>query len=442
VKLLALLAGIASPLAAAPIVISNADFEDGLTGWVVPSKYAARIASTSDTPHAGEKAVQIDVAADAEEPYLFAEISPIQGSATYRWSAFARRAVGGDGGKAGVKIEFYNARGENTSGVWFRKPLESAGSWMPLAVTAQADPDSVRAMLLLGASGVGAVAFDTAALEQTSLAPTLRILDPLRLAVRSNTAPPAKFTVAFQEKPAPAPPFAMEVLGGPRRLKQDARSQTLDAKTFSLTTRIPSLAAGIYTADVLSGALRSGTPAQLFATPLLRKPARLDTAGAALRRGKSFFPIITAANTRISRPTASTQSRALSPRTSLNSARCSTSPRPMASPWPFRCTPATSSRRISTARWLASAPSIRTRRCSRGKFSTNPTPIKTPECATRFCRRISRSKKSVRSSHSNSRSRTTRRWASGRALATWWRSTAIPCRATRSPAFSIPALRQ
>lgn len=283
--------GAAVAAEAEPIAIPNPGFEDDLTGWVVPSQYQSSITVTSSTPYSGIKAVQIDVPADPEQPYVYAQSTQIQGSATYQWKAYARRVAGGAGGSAGVKIEFYNARGENTTGVWSRQPLDDSGNWTPLTVTVQADGDSVRASLLLGAFGQGSIAFDETAFSKTEDAPDLRILDPVRLAVRSGRWSPVKFTLGFREAPAATPPFSVELFAGTGNWKAAGKGEALDSTTYMLPTRIPSLPAGLYTADAVAGTLRSVTPIEVFVTPSARRPPRLTTSGALIWHSKYFLPI-------------------------------------------------------------------------------------------------------------------------------------------------------
>src|SRR5690606_34073433 len=101
---------------------------------------------------------------------------------------------GGTNQRAGVKIEFYNAKGTNTSGSYGFAELSANGQWRQIVVIAPADFDTVAARLYVRAFGNGAILFDDMAIEKTQSAPDIVVLQP-RMVAEPGKPVNAKFDI-------------------------------------------------------------------------------------------------------------------------------------------------------------------------------------------------------------------------------------------------------
>jgi len=136
-------------------LLEDPGFESGGKGWSLPAE--GRISATGG--NTGAACVIIDNPDRKKKSPIAAFSFPdIPANRVYTFSARVKSmGVGEEGPK--LKIEFYNAKGENTGGV-YSLPLIAAGVWNQVSVKLRAGRDTERATLLLRQFGNGEAAFD------------------------------------------------------------------------------------------------------------------------------------------------------------------------------------------------------------------------------------------------------------------------------------------
>jgi hypothetical protein len=98
-------------------------------------------------------------------PYIAQQVTGLKGGATYAFSAWARTAPDSTDAHAAVKIENYNAAGQNTSGHYGTLTLPNDGSWQKVSVTCQVDPDTIRSTVLIRVMNKSVIIFDDASFQ-------------------------------------------------------------------------------------------------------------------------------------------------------------------------------------------------------------------------------------------------------------------------------------
>jgi hypothetical protein len=281
-------AGAAEEPVALPVV--NPGFERGFEAWAnaAAGRFGAFVSLDRQMKRTGETALHVRCPEAATSPWL-AQSVPAHGGATYLLKAWCRGAEGGRT-EAALKIEFYNEKGENTSGRYSPR-LTPGSEWRELAVEAKAPPDTIRAAILVRQFGSGEVWFDDVTFFRVGEAPLITV-DPPRVAAVAGT--PGRFGLDLRLREAgqgaPPRPEVMLLTSEGRLLPGVMMDLAADGSRL-LRGKIsaPALAPGDY---VLRFALPNGhTDCRLAITPAKRKPRNLTEEGVLLANGKPFFPI-------------------------------------------------------------------------------------------------------------------------------------------------------
>ncbi|MEN6304329.1 MAG: carbohydrate binding domain-containing protein, partial [Armatimonadia bacterium] len=93
--------------------VANPGFEQGLQGWAAVKAENASIDKA--VSHTGVTSLKL-AAEDQFHPYVAQGVKELLGGATYSLKVWARGVKGGKA-QATLKIEYYNAKGENTKGM-------------------------------------------------------------------------------------------------------------------------------------------------------------------------------------------------------------------------------------------------------------------------------------------------------------------------------------
>lgn len=264
--------------------LPNPSFEEGLQGWSLSK--AANASSDTAVNHTG--AASLKLAADDQlHPYVAVSVKNLQGGATYALRAWARGVKGGNT-QVALKIEYYNAQGENTKGQYSQSVTLNSDEWQQISVEPTADPDTVRASLLLRLMSPGEAWFDDVTFAMTK-EPAAVTLDPLRTALTANGAVSVSANVRLREPWDKQQPQAAvigengEVVPGASAYAEAGADGLVE-----VTTKLPALTAGDYTLKLTFG---SGSGSMKIFAYQLRKPANLTSTGTLLANGKPFFPI-------------------------------------------------------------------------------------------------------------------------------------------------------
>ena len=281
--------GMAVTGALATVPVFTSGFEDDLTGWTIATGSETQVSTTTFAPHSGQKSARLS-AHDGATPYLIRENVPAEGSATYQLSAFVRGTAGVIPGSTKIKIEFYNAKGENTTSSITIKNLDGGEGWITISITGQADPDTVEANLVFSARNAE-VCLDEVTFQKVRNAPAVRIFKPERLARHSGVGSLTSFIISLDESVRNSPRCSVELHRGTQRRLLPAKVEVLSPRKLKLSAQIPRLISGVYLVNVLVNSVRSEVPIRLFVSPASRKPAYLTHQGVLLRNGTPFFPI-------------------------------------------------------------------------------------------------------------------------------------------------------
>ena len=275
-------APLAPPLKELPL--PNPGFEQALQGWSLVKAPNASLDTTQF--HTGASSLKL-AAEDQFHPYAAQSLKDLRGGATYALRAWVRGA-GGASATVALKIEYYNARGENTRGQYSDAVTLKSDEWKQISVEPTADPDTVRASLLLRLMSAGQVWFDDVSFVMTR-EPAPVTFNPVRVAVAAGapttTTLEARLRDAWNQQP---PQVTVSAVGGEAIPGASAQVAARPDGLLAVTAKIPALPAGDYdlklTFASLSGSLK------VFAYDL-RKPANLTDSGVLLVAGKPFFPI-------------------------------------------------------------------------------------------------------------------------------------------------------
>jgi hypothetical protein len=276
------------------IPLENSGFENDLQGWsAVPQMFVGQAAVVAGTFHGGEKSLRVDASEKDNRPFVVRRVQNLEGGATYRLRAWARSATGQAGQVAALKIEYYNAAGTNTSGVYSKfSSLPANGNWKQLEVTMPADFDTTSASLYVRVMSKGTIFFDDMEFEKVRSAPDIVVLQP-RLAAPPDVPMNARFEIWLRQwKPEsglPSVSFEVESAGATKAYI--AKVEPLNEGRFAVSAELPALEAGDYSITIKSGDWSTQDPARIFVAPKNRQPKNLTDTGTLLWNGKPFFPI-------------------------------------------------------------------------------------------------------------------------------------------------------
>lgn len=296
-----ILISLGAPASALPAPeLRNPGFEAAFQGWspnLVPGM-AKYLQIDRTNPAEGKACLRISAPTPAIDPWLAQGIGGIEAGATYRVGARVR----GQQGKpvrAAIKIEFYNQQTLNTSAYYgFAAPAPD-GSWGTVEVSAPADADTVKAVVLVRLFGTGSVWFDDVRLTRTGEAPALTFMPP-RVIVGANAASELRFQVNL---PAPwganeLPELALKLFG-PVTANRAAPAEPVvltgnlvrtGGDLLSVIAQLPPLAPGTY--QVVCGLKKVGDgKLPLFSVPSGPGPQALTASGRWTVGGKPFLPI-------------------------------------------------------------------------------------------------------------------------------------------------------
>jgi hypothetical protein len=277
------------------IELQNPGFEELRKGYSEScfERFRGLIDTDNKVSHEGNVSLRIQSERGTEAPWLAQSVSGLSGGATYLFRAWVRTDAEHKGSLAALKIEYYNAEGRNTSGYYQRLQPPGDGQWVLMELPARADPDTVRAVLLVRLFGPGCVWFDDLEFQKVAEAPPL-VLNPERQVVQPGADPGFRLTVRLLPPPKdeglPAVKFQVT---------------TADGKTAPLEGRLQATAPGVYEASLALPASRPGEyligakmegsdyvgTVRVFVPPEKRKPKNLSDDGAILVDGQPVLPI-------------------------------------------------------------------------------------------------------------------------------------------------------
>jgi hypothetical protein len=264
--------------------LPNPGFEQALQGWALVK--AANAASDTTASHTGIASLKLS-AEDQFHPYVAQSVKDLQGGATYALRVWARGVKGAQATVA-LKIEYYNAKGENTKGQYTDSIILKSDEWQQITLESVADPDTVRASLLLRLMSPGEVWFDDVTFAMTK-EPAAVTLNPARVALAAGKPATTSVDVRLREAWNKQPP-QVTVTGESGEVIPGASAQ-VEARPdglLAVTAKLPALPPGDYAVKLT---FASGSGSLKVFTHDLRKPANLTDTGALLMGGKPFFPI-------------------------------------------------------------------------------------------------------------------------------------------------------
>jgi hypothetical protein len=300
--LLACLAAPTWPAEVKAVPLQNPGFEELSRGWSEElfKRFSSLVKVTPDAAHTGKYALRMSSDRGTENPYVAESVKDVEPGATYALRTWVRAEAGKPAGLSAVKIEFYNAAGQNTSGHYQRllppaaKSASAKPEWVPLEVVAQAGPDTTRASLLLRLFGAGTVWFDDVELVRVAPPPDLA-LTPVRQVVAPGKDRGFSLVVTLSRawEGAEAPPFAVTLRVPPEGTpyRPEVQVQPLGPQQFALTAKVPDLASGSYRIECALKGLEGPAIAWLHAPLAKRQPANLRDDGTLLAAKKPLFPI-------------------------------------------------------------------------------------------------------------------------------------------------------
>ncbi|NUQ01384.1 MAG: carbohydrate binding domain-containing protein, partial [Armatimonadetes bacterium] len=165
---------------AAPVdlPLANPGFEQDLVGWSValPAKNSQFFSLDETVRRSGQKSLRVACDDATANPWITAPARDLAGGATYAFSAWVRGEADRSA-EAALKIEYYNAASENTSGHYARLVVKD-GEWQRLVVEQPADAGVVKATVLLRMFGTGTLWFDDISFARTADPPPFTLAPP------------------------------------------------------------------------------------------------------------------------------------------------------------------------------------------------------------------------------------------------------------------------
>ena len=274
--------------------LQNPGFEEGSRGWSADlmQRFEGILTIDRETARTGNASLRIEGRTGAENAYLAQGIGDLRGGAVYSLRAWVRGEPGTPPPLAALKIEFYNAAGENTSGHYARQP-PLPDDWQQIEVQATAGPDTTRAAVLVRLFGRGRLWFDDVEFVMAQAPPQVT-LSPARQVARAGGDRVISLAAHLREawEGDETPPLSFTVFGpGDTRLQPEVELTRRDARTYLATFTIPQTAPGEYRVEGALEGAEEPAVARVFVPLVDRKPRHLTEKGVILAEGEPFFPI-------------------------------------------------------------------------------------------------------------------------------------------------------
>jgi hypothetical protein len=279
----------------ANIELQNPGFEELRKGYSEGSfeRFRDLIDTDNKVSHGGNVSLRIGSERGSENPWVAQSVANLEAGAVYLFRAWVRTDPENKGSLAALKVEFYNAQGRNTSGLYQRLQPPANGQWVAIELPARADPDTVRATLLLRLFGPGRIWFDDLELQKVAAAPPLTLM-PERQAILPNADPAFKLSLRLLPTPKddslPAVKFDLTAAGG-KTVPLEANLKPTAPGAFEASLALPAAKPGEY----IIGARLEGNDhvavARVFVPLEKRKPKFLSDDGAILVDGQPVLPV-------------------------------------------------------------------------------------------------------------------------------------------------------
>lgn len=264
--------------------VANPGFEEGLQGWSAVK--AGNASVDKAVSHSGVTSLKL-AAEDQFHPYVAQGVKELLGGATYALKAWVRGVKGGKA-QAALKIEYYNANGENTKGMYSNTVTLNSDEWQQITLEPTADPDTVRCSILLRLMSAGEAWFDDVTFTMTK-EPAEVTFNPIRVAVEAGKAATVKVDVRLRETwNNQQPQVTLTNQAGQTIPGGSAQVEARPDGLLAVTVKLPALPADDY---ALKLTFASGSSSLKVFAYDLRKPANLTDTGTMLVGGKPFFPI-------------------------------------------------------------------------------------------------------------------------------------------------------
>ncbi|MEN6641075.1 MAG: carbohydrate binding domain-containing protein [Armatimonadia bacterium] len=264
--------------------VANPGFEQGLQGWAAVK--AENASADKAVSHTGVTSLKL-AAEDQFHPYVAQGVKELLGGATYALKVWARGVKGGKA-QATLKIEYYNAKGENTKGMYSNSVTLNSEEWQQITLEPVADPDTVRCSILLRLMSAGEAWFDDVTFTMTK-EPAEVTFNPIRAAVEAGKAATVKADVRLREAwNNQQPQVTLTNQAGETIPGGSAQVEARPDGLLAVTVKLPALPADDY---ALKLTFASGSGSMKVFSYDLRKPTNLTDTGTILVGGKPFFPI-------------------------------------------------------------------------------------------------------------------------------------------------------
>lgn len=275
--------------------VNNAGFDRGTQYW-----YLSKPELMSHDPQVGRNgpgSLKIVDTTGSSNPFAAQSVRGIQPGATYELKAWVK-GLGFVDCEAAVKLEWYNDKGQNTSGIYGRIHTRGSDEWQEVKITAPADWDSTRVSILVRLFGTGVVWFDDVSLTRVAEPPVVRLitgsigLEPmsprvvdLDVWIPMKDRASERLSVILTKDGRSLEGWALEnptIKPGPK-----------DTAVYSWKLQLPALNPGEYSLIVKMPEVDPDFEASMTVAvaPEKRKPANLTDTGTILVDGKPFFPI-------------------------------------------------------------------------------------------------------------------------------------------------------
>jgi len=280
-----------TPLLASEVPIPNAGFEEELKGWSASATFKENISIASGVARTGDRSLRLSSLPNGKgNAMAFRSVRGIRPHGVYYLSAWVRSTEATSGSiAAGIKLEYYNAKGQNTSGVNGRISLTPNSDWAQVTVTARADEDTQYVKIYARQFGKGTLLFDEFKLER----PDIQLLDPTRLLYVPGQPVDVglKVWTGDRWKSDNLPAFSLEATHDGKSTTYQPQVKTVNEQEFVLSTQLPAINSGAYVIKAFLNGTPAKSTARTYPSVPNRKPANLTETGTILHQGKPFFPI-------------------------------------------------------------------------------------------------------------------------------------------------------
>ena len=274
-------------------LIKNSGFDTGIISW--GRSHSNYVSHDPNVGRTKPGSLKIDVGDATVKPFASYTID-VERGATYELKAWIR-GLSNKNGYGGIKIEWYNVSGRNTSGYNEFIYTKGADDWLEIKITLTADLDSIKARALLRYYNKGPLWFDDVSF--------VKVADPDPFMVNNRGVP---------LKPNQEANYKLELVplkdGIPTELALTLLQDEKEVSSWTATNpSIEKMLDGsmMYIWDVSFPALETGEYQLVLKLPELdssfesyldvgvipsnRQPTNLADNGAYLVNGEPFFPI-------------------------------------------------------------------------------------------------------------------------------------------------------